>query len=67
MSKKPRYIYLVHVRGIVDFIACDLKTAHEMSEPPSAEIDPKIFMIHRWVLKNGKYEFDKRIESEWVK
>lgn len=61
---KPRYIYLVFNRGIVDFIACTLKNAQEMAEPPCSDIDPNIFMIHRWVLKNGKYQFDRRVKKK---
>lgn len=61
---KPRFIYLVFQRGIVDYIGCSLKEAQNMSEPPDSSIDPNIFMIHRWKLVKNKYEFDRRVKKK---
>lgn len=61
--RRLKYLWFVYLDGVLDYVACDRKNAEEMSTHPTTGSREE-FAIERWVFRNGKYEFDKRLKWE---
>ncbi len=59
---KLKHIWLVYQNDKMDFVATNLEQAKEMACDAESECRRR-FKIERWILKNGKYQFEKSIPN----
>jgi kynurenine formamidase len=60
--KKLKHIFVIYQDDEMDCVSTDKQSALELAVDPRDDIDRSRFKVERWVLKNNKYQFEKRIQ-----